>query len=646
MHLFLRTYLTFVLLLVLGSTSHSQESKSFETSVDALIQQPDLDYNTIDSALKSFRRDSTKMQVLLAKAEKEDKISLQGYALNALGVIYRDISQYEKAIAYHEKTEGLAIAYNRIELQIISLNMLGVVYRRMDVVKPALDYHSKALELANSIKNKSKRVKLSIAVSQNSMGNIYLALKQYDLAIEQFKKSLSIEIEEDNNLGLAINYHNIGYAEEAKGNNEEALINYQKSLDYNNKIDSELGRVICYNSIGNIYLNQRKYKEAEELIDEALEKALGIGDQFYIASSYNNLGRLKMEKGFLKVAENNLMLGLQTAETYNLKSSVVSAKKLLSDLYNKKGDFKRSLTYYKEAIDLENTISNERNVQYANDIILELETEAKNKEIEALADQLEQNKKVFWYALMALALFAAIIIAYNRTQQLKKEKQILTLEQEMLRSQMNPHFIFNSLNSIKLYIINNEKENAVYYLNKFAKLIRKILVASTEKVISLKDELETMELYMNIENIRFSNSINFKIEIADNIDITNIKVPSLILQPFLENALWHGLATKEEDKQIHLSVSKQNNDYAIVSITDNGVGRQESQRIKEQKVLKRKSVGIDITKARLANFSKDYFGDYSLDITDLHDTSGKPSGTRIDLKIPIVRIELKQAIVL
>lgn len=110
----------------------------------------------------------------------------------------------------------------------------------------------------------------------------------------------------------------------------------------------------------------------------------------------------------------------------------------------------------------------------------------------------------------------------------------------MLKSQMNPHFIFNSLNSIKLYIINNEKENTVYYLNKFAKLIRKILVVSNEKDISLADELDTMKLYMNIENIRFSNEIDFQINIDKDINLENIRIPSLILQPFLENSLWHG----------------------------------------------------------------------------------------------------------
>lgn len=207
---------------------------------------------------------------------------------------------------------------------------------------------------------------------------------------------------------------------------------------------------------------------------------------------------------------------------------------------------------------------------------------------------------------------------------------------------MNPHFIFNSLNSIKLYIINNEKENAVYYLNKFSKLIRKILVASTEKEITLEDELATMKLYMNIENIRFSNEITFEVNIEDVINTGRIKVPSMILQPFLENALWHGLSSKkEDDKKIILNVSQSNEDFVTISIEDNGIGRTLSTKINNGKLLKRKSVGISLTKARLANFSKDYTSDYKIQIDDLYDNNQKAIGTKVVVDIPINKIALR-----
>jgi LytS/YehU family sensor histidine kinase len=282
-------------------------------------------------------------------------------------------------------------------------------------------------------------------------------------------------------------------------------------------------------------------------------------------------------------------------------------------------------------------------------LILKYESEKKNNQIKALASENEivklkliQNRKILLLSLLGAILIIGFFIILQRQRQLKNEKKIVTLEQEMLRNQMNPHFIFNSLNSIKLYIINNEKENAVYYLNKFSKLIRKILIASTEKEISLNDELETMALYMNIENMRFSNEIDYQVSIAENVNTSLIKVPSLILQPFLENALWHGLSSKTDNKAIALKVQQDSPDYVSISITDNGVGRAVSQKIKDNKKIKRKSVGIDITKARLANFSKGLVKDYKIEIEDLYENN-HASGTRVIVYIPIKTPILKTA---
>ncbi len=213
---------------------------------------------------------------------------------------------------------------------------------------------------------------------------------------------------------------------------------------------------------------------------------------------------------------------------------------------------------------------------------------------------------------------------------------MLGLEQNLLRSQMNPHFLFNSLNSIKLYIINNEQKYAVHYLNKFSKLVRKILDASTVREIPLAEELETAELYMNIENIRFAHEIDFKIETEPEIDAHLVKVPSLILQPFLENAIWHGLSPKKGEKSILIKVSLKKKGFIEISITDNGVGRDTAEQLKKSRVLKRKSVGIDITKERLANFSRYYQHSFKLEIVDLFDEEKKAAGTRVIMEIPTI----------
>jgi len=216
----------------------------------------------------------------------------------------------------------------------------------------------------------------------------------------------------------------------------------------------------------------------------------------------------------------------------------------------------------------------------------------------------------------------------------KYDKELTDLKMASLRNQMNPHFIFNSLNSIKLYIINNEKENAVYYLNKFSKLIRKILATTREKEVSLADELETSELYLNIENIRFHNEIEFNISVDKNLPIDTLKIPGLILQPFIENAIWHGLSSKKGKKKITLSVEEYQKTHVKITILDNGIGRKKSNEIKQNKIHKKESLGIKINEERLENFAKGYKNNYSLEFIDLY-KGGIATGTEVVLKIPI-----------
>lgn len=621
----------------------------FVATIEKIISTKTKDYASINDQLSKQNRDTLKMKYFLEQSKKANYLEGQSYTLNALGIVYRNLSSYSKSIEMHEKANEIAIKANNKELQVISLNMLGVVYRRQDNVRAALDYHKRALEISENTENPSDELIKSIAVSQNSMGNIYLLLQQYDLAISQFKKSLKIESDTKNSLGLAINYQNIGYALEEKGLIDSALVNYNKSLKYNNIIDSEVGRVICYNSIAKIEIKKGDYEKALPMIEEALEKALKISDQYYIATSYLNLGLTQLKLKDYQKAESNLLKSVDLCKEFNYTSYESEAYSYLSELHEQKGNFKTSLDYHKKYVELDKAITHRKNIQYVNDLILEYESEKKNNQIRALADEneivklkLKQNKQIGLLSLLGGLLLIGILLVLYRQRKLKNEKRIFSLEQEMLRNQMNPHFIFNSLNSIKLYIVNNEKENAVYYLNKFSKLMRRILIASSEKEISLQDELDTMQLYMNIENMRFSNEIDYRVDVEPGVNPLLIKVPSLLLQPFLENALWHGLSNKEGVKQIDVFVKKKSFDHIAITITDNGIGREASQKIKSQKKLKRKSVGIDLTKARLENFSKSYTSSYQLKIEDLVE-NGKASGTRVTIDIPVKSMVLKTA---
>jgi len=153
--------------------------------------------------------------------------------------------------------------------------------------------------------------------------------------------------------------------------------------------------------------------------------------------------------------------------------------------------------------------------------------------------------------------------------------------------------------------------------------------------ISLQEELETSSLYMNIENIRFSNAIQFEINVDPLINTAQIKVPSLVLQPFIENALWHGLSSKESEKKIAIIIKSINDNFVRICIEDNGIGRAASKKINDQKFTKRKSFGIDITKERLSDFSKSYSKDFSIIIEDILANDATIAGTKVIIDVPI-----------
>ena len=228
-----------------------------------------------------------------------------------------------------------------------------------------------------------------------------------------------------------------------------------------------------------------------------------------------------------------------------------------------------------------------------------------------------------------------MIFSIGKQKGLKNEKKILSLKQKALRSQMNPHFVFNALNSIKLYIIENEQQKATFYLNKFSKLIRKILESSTVQEITLAEEIKTLKLYLCIENIRFSNEINFTLKIDSSIDLKTIKIPPLALQPFLENSIWHGLSSKGKNKKMMVQIEKISSDYLQINIEDNGIGRINAAKIKAKKSINRTSMGINLTKDRLTNFVKQFNNDYSIIYEDLKDNKNNATGTKVIIKLPL-----------
>lgn len=631
------------ILVVLSLWSFAPQRPALEEVIQLILRENPKKYADIDKALRPFQRDTIAMNTVLDNLKESIHPEAIAYLKNKKGSQYRYLSEFKKALDLHQAALELAQRINNKEFEVLSLNMIGVVYRRTDAIKTALDYNQRALEVAESIENPSRHIKRNINVALNSIGNLYKTLGQYDLAIAQFQRALELEGRLDNKLGLAINSQNIGDCLEQKGDLDGALIQYQKALALNEEIYNDYGTVFSKNGIAQVYLKRNKFQEAFSLLEQLKEPVSKIKDKLIWSAILINTGWAQMELGNLAEAEEEMQLGLKMARDNSLSRNVVYAKRMLAQLETKKGNHEKALTYYISAEELDKEIKDERNVRYINDLIVRYESEKRDNEISNLANEnelvklrLRRNQTTILVSALVIGLVGTILFIMYRQYQSNYEKKVMSLEQNMLRSQMNPHFLFNSLNSIKLYIINNDKKNAVHYLNKFSKLVRRILDGSSLKETTLAEELETVELYLNIENIRFSEGIVYAINIEDGIDPERVKIPSLVLQPFLENAIWHGLSAKEGDKRLWVNISKKDDIHMLIGIVDNGVGRAASEKIKENRVLKRKSVGIDNTKERLANFAKDYQYGFDVEIIDLYDDDGKPKGTKVLLEIPTI----------
>ncbi|MGX9986007.1 sensor histidine kinase [Soonwooa purpurea] len=237
----------------------------------------------------------------------------------------------------------------------------------------------------------------------------------------------------------------------------------------------------------------------------------------------------------------------------------------------------------------------------------------------------------FWMLSLLLVAFLTFRFTYFLVRQEKQKgilkKQAKENENKMLRSQMNPHFMFNSLNSINSFIIQNKDKEASKYLTAFSKLMRKILDNSQKEVISLKEELDTTQLYLDLEAVRMDYKFDYQILMSEDADPEAVYIPPLILQPFLENAIWHGINNKNGNGHIDIKINREHCDIIVIEIEDDGVGREKASEIRKSSA--HKSYGLDITKERILGINKKNW----VEIIDFYDDEHNGRGTKVVIKI-------------
>lgn len=549
---------------------------------------------------------------------------------NMLGVIYRDNAKYYESIALHD--EVLERSGKDTVMAIFSLNNLGVVYRRLDRPRIALDYHYRALDLSSIFKSDSIVSRRSICISLNSIGNINLALNNPKQAIYVFEQSLEMEYENKNDLGIAINLHNIGGAYERLGDYDLAMKYYRESLQVNDKIESGVGRSICYNSIGDLYFIEGDFNKALDYFELSHSFAQAINDNYYIAQAVANLGRAYLRMKNYGRALEYLIEYQALAHDIHSDQMITESYQLLSEFYHLNGNDAYALELYMKGSQFADSLSAEQNALYLDELQTLYEAKKQKQELELLKERAKINrlKNLLLIAVLVLALF--IITTFIFIQRKKGKFLQNELRQKLLRSQMNPHFIFNALGSIQNFMFKNEPQKAASFLGNFSSLTRSVLKNSTEELIPLSEEIETLRNYIILEQMRFKGAFKYEILYDEELEPEFILFPPMMLQPFVENAIIHGLKNKE-DGQLEIEFECTHKILKI-KIEDNGCGILASKAQNDRPG--HQSMAMTIFEQRRKLIQRKLKKTINFAVTDLSTLDVNQSGTRIEIMFPLI----------
>jgi LytS/YehU family sensor histidine kinase len=275
------------------------------------------------------------------------------------------------------------------------------------------------------------------------------------------------------------------------------------------------------------------------------------------------------------------------------------------------------------------------------EVQIKYDTERKENEIINLSQDNELKdlriKQYYWFfigaggVLIMIILLAIILVRQNK---LRNSQQTLLLQQRLFRTQMKPHFLFNSLSSIQNFILKKNPSEASDYLSKFSRLMREILNSSDSEYVTLDEELDAIDNYLSLQKIRYDDIFDYSIEEDENVDNESVSIPPMLAQPFIENAIEHGIKHKESKGFIKVNLLEKNN-YLILVIEDDGVGRKKARELEQSKDKDHRSMATTITNERLANLNKKLKQKIHFEIIDLKDENGNAAGTKVIFEIPL-----------
>ncbi len=615
----------FFLLLLFHVNQISSQEKKLDSIRDLLENYSKRDSNRVNLlnkvTLYYTTRDISKNQTILKEA-----ISISKEINYNEGLIksYTNLSSLYTQEGNYDK--GLKLALLAKEEQVKTGDINGLVYSNTTIARiySELKKPKKAIEILKQslslLKNKpNSNIKANAFFY---LGNTYLSLGSLNKARESFLEAKKIAINNKFLLGVHIANSTLGVIETKRGNFIEATNYLNVALKFYEKNNQTNYMAHTYLCLADAYKGLKKFGTTNNLNLKAIEIYKKQGNLKNLERAYfGQYEVFELEKKYKKA---NFYL----LEHYKMKDSIFSTDKMktIEEMQTK---------YETEKIEKEKILA-ERSTEIAN-----FESR-KNRDLflgSLIIGVLLIIASLFYFSTLKEKKKAEIIVLELKETQkrLALEKQYKDSELKALKAQMNPHFIFNALNSIQDYIVLNKKSLASDYLGKFADLIRNYLHFSNTGFISLKDEVYNLNLYLELEKLRFEEELQYTIKEDDTINLDAIKIPTMLLQPYVENALKHGLLHRKKDRKLTISFLKTSNEIIECVIQDNGIGRKRAKEIKSNNVLQHKSFASKATSERLSllNFGKEQ--KIGVKIFDLKERN-IALGTKVILNIPIIKI--------
>jgi tetratricopeptide (TPR) repeat protein len=592
----------------------------------------------IDSALSIGNR-------AMDMARKLDFQSGIASCYNTLGWIYYNRGDDRKGIEYIQRSIGLQKELNNEKDQIISVYNLSSIYIGQRNYGDALDCLLRAIPLADKFVDSRS---LSTGIYKN-LAIVYRELKDYDLAIRYFEKAIRLNLKQ-RNLQLASNIKvSLAILYARVNNYPSAFREINEAYAISKKLGDVYGVSIATENKGDFYFQQKKYDAAMRCFQKARAGYEELGNRPDMAFINMEIGRVYAVKGDLGRAEAYLKSALRLAEAARSRNYLQDVYGALSEAYEKKGDFASSLKYYKHAVLLKDSLQTEAQQEKLNRLRTRYESEQKDKQIallttDRLLEAQKSRQRMLVFCIIILFVSTLVVLGYNRNNLLKKrniisqqgkviaEQQQAETEEKLLRAQMNPHFIFNSLNTIDSFVLQNKGREASRLIQRFSKLSRQVLDFTSRTAISVREETELLRIFLQIEQTRQEGKFDFKIDVERDM-LLDAQIPPMLIQPFVENAILHGIRHRNgSGGLISVSIAQEEKKLKF-TVEDNGIGRQMNKIIKEGQQKAHHSRAMDITRIRLAGLHHHNRSDEYVRFTDFQ---GTKTGTRVEIYIPMV----------